>query len=465
MTMEFDLDEALAAMHRQARDGADALPVEAVVRRARRHRIAKRSGYGAVGMGAAVALALGAVSLAQGTPAPVATSPEVATTPPSPSETPASAPTADVTQAPGAVGWSPNLSRCGMPGQTWVEARDGSDGQVSVINYWGWDEATSTDEWPTRSDAIWVDDHGGTTMTVEVLDAVVMPDGEGWGDVVAVLGGPVDPVDVDVTSGSEGGGTGSTGLIDLAVPLATCDGGSTLPDGTYTTITRYHLTVGATSVLVYGQSTQYLGASPWVNEPAPIDVPASVDLSAEVPACGSRYQLDEVHYVEGESEPLWFLEPLGHHLYAPDGGVGPWVDTIVYGGFSWTWSGSPAQAGYTDPVAVLVRRSDGLVVARTDLQSVAQHWAYDQLQVPPDRSTAAYPWPEVTLMGQFNLEWTPVGCADLGQGIEAGVPFDPGNWDDDLGYTLHVGQRLLMDDGTTRWFWWSDNPNDPQSAP
>ncbi|HMO11269.1 MAG TPA: hypothetical protein PKB06_07170, partial [Actinotalea sp.] len=198
---------------------------------------------------------------------------------------------------------------------------------------------------------------------------------------------------------------------------------------------------------------------PWA-EPAAPDLPATVDVSADVPACGSRYALDEVRYVDGQSLPDWYLDLDAFHLASPTPGVGPWSVSMRSGPIDDT----PVY-GYSDPVGVLVRRSDGLVVARTDSSALAQRefWTSPSLWFPV--SPGPFPASRAPALVGPTISWAPVGCSDLGGGIQAGGAFDPGGWGDDHGFTLHVGQRVTLWDGTVGWYWASRNPDDPLYAP
>lgn len=257
-----DLHDALHDLQRTLHEDAPDLVHGPIAAAARRRRALVRSGYAAVSTLAVTGLVVGGLTLADRRP-PL---PPAVTT-----WSPAPLPTVSESTAPppADVPWSPNLSRCGLSGSTWVETMATQASPVSVVNYWGPDAVASVDGWTSISDAIWTDDLGGASMSVEVLDAVVMTQGYGTdgvqvvGDVRAVLGAPVDPFQTPITSGSEGGGGGSSGSIETTLPLALCDGATTLPDGVYLTVTRYRLTVdGGRSAVVLGASYQQLGEAP-----------------------------------------------------------------------------------------------------------------------------------------------------------------------------------------------------------
>ncbi len=352
MTVDFDLNTALTELHHTTRDRVATMPVASVARRARHRRVLKRTGYSAVGTVGAAAIAFGAMTFSAPTPPPPAVTPtptETAT----PTPTPTPTPSPSTTPAPG-VAWNPNLSRCGMAGTTWAEAVNDPDAPVWVGAYWGPDPVDGTDAWTSRSDAIWPTDLGGQTMTVEVLDAVVIEDHSDAaagtvGDVVAVLGERVAPFEADLLSGSEGGGSGSSGLIELDVPLAVC-GDASLPDGEYLTVTRYRLTAGDETVEVYGASYQQLGD---VAEPEP--------AAAAEPGSGTATQ------------PAWLnqsLQPIPAHPFDLDlarcgGSVGTYAAAARTGadgvtpdaGIGWYFAG---EAGTTIDIAFEYAYDPGL---------------------------------------------------------------------------------------------------------
>lgn len=256
-----DLSDALGRIAAAERhDGP--LDLTAVIAQARSRRRRFTATVAVAGTAAAALVVAGTATAAQ----------LLATEPLPPAEPTATAEPSPVTSPehtatpPEGVAWVANLSRCGMAGDTWLEADQAdADNGVWAGTYWGPD-ASAGNPVLARTDAIWDEDLGGQEMAVEVLDAVVVAD-LGWdedgqpitGPVVAVLGEQVPTTSVELTSGSEGGGSGSHGGIELTLPLAVCDGSEVLPDGTYQVVQRLALTAGGTTVEEWAVASSYVG--------------------------------------------------------------------------------------------------------------------------------------------------------------------------------------------------------------
>lgn len=467
--MDFDLHRGLRDLGEDPEIRAAAPPLARVLHRAHRRRAARLTTLSVVGATTAAAAVLGTMVLT-GTirpdPAPPVVVPTT-TAAPSPIESTSPSEPAS-TLSPGPA-WTPNLSRCGMAGDTWMTAMTDQDTHVLVGDYLnsGIGSVAGTVA-QVDGNVIWDTDLAGQDASVEVLDAVVisLDESGATGSVVAVLGDQQDPSSVTIgppTSDMTKDASDAPLRIDL--PLATCDSSTALQDGTYVLIARVEVTVGTDVTTVWGGAWLTSGPEP-TNPPATADTPTTppidptVDLTHEVPACGTPYSETEEDwdYAAGDPKPLWWIDYGG-------GFADPRVSFGVM-----RESPEARPYAYTDLVAVLVRRSDHVVVAQTPLDAVPQH-LYTDLPLQTGLTGRAYVPGNPERLGVASFEWDPVGCADLGGGVVSGKAIDVGakkgtvDVADDHGFTAHVGQRLLFPDGTTRWEWRSLNPNDPLYYP
>ncbi|GEN78352.1 hypothetical protein [Actinotalea fermentans] len=220
-----------------------------------------RRPWGVAVLAAAVLLVVGgvaaAVALAGGDDGadPVVASPSSpATQTPTPSTTPTPTPTAapSVTQEPEAPA-IPGLEACGTvvpaPAETspdlWVgDYGGGIDGDVMVPLDLGWSAITGED-WSGQSVAATV---VGLWLVSEQDVVVAVPTTP-----------PPASVPVTMTSGSEGGGSGSEGRIELSTQFAACpDGTGALPAATYRARIGVELSNGSSTESAWGDIPVFL---------------------------------------------------------------------------------------------------------------------------------------------------------------------------------------------------------------
>lgn len=168
---------------------------------------------------------------------------------PTPTPTVTETPTADPeTEAPAI----PGLEACGTTApaadggaELWVgDYGGGVDGDVGMPLDLGWSAITG-------------EDWGGQTVTATVVGLWLVSE---QGDIVAVPAtAPPTSIPVAMTSGSEGGGGGSEGRIELSTQFAACpDGTGALPPAAYRARIGVQLSNGSATVSAWGDVPVFL---------------------------------------------------------------------------------------------------------------------------------------------------------------------------------------------------------------
>lgn len=243
--MTYDLRQGLTALGDAERAVAPALPVDVLITRARRKRMAHAATYSAIGVGAAAAVTIGAIAangaLTDRAPIPPATGAPTTTPTRTPGATPTTTPTTTTTEA----AWAPNWGLCGMPAEDfygrdigWVE--DASQEFFLSSDLLLPDSALPMDEpltlqmrvlsWglPQRdadvriADVVALDADPFTGEGQVVAVAAVPTDTVTHGTLAEGDGMPLDPAQVTLTACTASPLTGGDGSLDAA-----------LPDGTY----------------------------------------------------------------------------------------------------------------------------------------------------------------------------------------------------------------------------------------
>jgi len=449
--------DAETAASRRTLAGSDGIAtLVTAARRRRRTTMIRATG---IGIAAVAVLAVGGVAGAgvlQRDPLPPVVSPPTST------PTPTSSATSTPSAAPSPT-FVPDMSGCATPASASTLHADDT-ASLWFASYGGWAPSATGEPVYVPVD-IGVNEHwGGESVQVTPLEAFLV--GDPFNDEpdspLDVVGVPATPLSgsmaVTMSSGTFAGGDGSQGRLELRIPFLSCDGSGPVADGSYNAWVQVRVERGDDVRTAWLVMWTILGdyVIPGT-EPLPDLEPLDLRADPGVPACGSVYDITEVRYVEGEPLLPWFIGLAASHL-APIDGRGTWGVSVPYGS-----TGTATVVSVGDPVAVLVRQSDQVVVSRTPLSAVREQYLWQATGFEGDTERPEYPHIMETMS---SLDWVvPTACVTLDEAHPPGSTFDAGDWHDDRGLTVHVGQRVVFEDGTAQWFWTSDNPNDPVYAP
>lgn len=268
--MDYDLRGALNRLTDEPVAGENDLPLTVIAGRVRRDRLVRTTAYTCVAAAATVALVLGVRTVspwstepappaepdATSSPQPVPTSDSSRSPSSEPSVVPPPTPDTSPTPTPTPQAFRPDLASCGST----VAGAD-YDG-MWVGNYGGGVGADPGAPVGLRW-AVIIDEDWSDRQVTATVDGLLMLSGEEVGTVVAVPAAQLPgPFPITFTSGSEGGGTGSEGRIDLTVPFVTCaDGSASLPVGLYRGSVQVTLDDGTTTWSARGDVPVYVGGA------------------------------------------------------------------------------------------------------------------------------------------------------------------------------------------------------------